>query len=45
LDRLRDRQDLLKLVMGDRGIYDELMASLVVATPLMTAAIGRLVAA
>jgi hypothetical protein len=44
LAHLRGRQDLVKLVMGERGIYDELLASLVVASPLITAAIGRVVA-
>lgn len=44
LARLRGRQDLMKLVLGERGVYDELLASLVVAGPLITAAVGRVVA-
>ena len=40
LGRLKGRQELVKLVMGERGIYDELLTSLVVAAPLLSATIG-----
>jgi hypothetical protein len=44
LARLSGRQDLVRNVLGERGVYDQLLASLVVAGPLITAAIGRVVA-
>lgn len=43
LECLENRQNLTKLIMGERGIYGELVESLVVAGPLLTAAIGTYV--
>jgi hypothetical protein len=41
LETLGQRKEAKSLVIGDRGIYDELTASLIVASPLITAALQR----
>jgi hypothetical protein len=43
LQRLRERRDLEKLLAGDQGIYDELLASIVVLGPLLTSAVQQYV--
>ena len=43
VQRLKQRRELEKLLAGDQGIYDELLASIVVLGPLLTSALQQYV--
>jgi hypothetical protein len=43
VQRLRQRRDFEKLLAGDQGIYDELLASIVVLGPLLSGAVQQYV--
>ena len=43
VQRLKERREFEKLLAGDQGIYDELVASIVVLGPLLTSAVQQYV--